>query len=86
MFLKNDIVRNHILFIYLLSLNIPFRGVVQKYPNSSWEVDALSPEILSNLLHTEIESMIDMSKFREICKIEQDWKEKLFDLAEEYVN
>jgi len=27
-----------------------------------------------------------MSKFREICKIEQDWKEKLFDLAEEYVN
>ncbi len=62
------------------------RGIsyFKEFGNSSWEVDALSPEILTNLLQLEIESTIDMSYFKEVCKCEEEWKNELFELAENY--
>ena len=62
------------------------RGIsyYKEFGNSSWEVDALSPDVLTDLLRVEIESVLDMSKFKEVCQIEEDWKKTLFELAEGY--
>jgi hypothetical protein len=62
------------------------RGIsyYKEFGNSSWEVDALSPEVLTHLLQVEIESVIDMSKFKEVCQIEEDYRKTLFELAEGY--
>jgi hypothetical protein len=62
------------------------RGIsyYKEFGNSSWEVDALSPEVLTDLLKVKIESVLDMSKFKEVCQIEEDWKKTLFELAEGY--
>ena len=43
----------------------------------SWEVDALKPEILDSLLRREIESIIDMSEFKEVLAFEQKLKNRL---------
>jgi len=40
--------------------------------------------VLTNLLQVEIESAIDMFKFKEVCEIEEKWRKTLFELAEKY--
>jgi hypothetical protein len=54
----------------------------KKFGNKSWEVDALSPALITELLQTEIESIIDIETFRKVCEIENKWKQELFEMAE----
>ncbi len=47
---------------------------IQKYGNTSWEVDALNPKVLHQLVKENVESLINMDTFRE--KILQEEKDK----------
>ena len=52
--------------------------------DSSWEVDALNPETLHELLKKEIEGLIDHSKFERMLEQEERDKERLREFAENY--
>jgi DNA topoisomerase VI subunit A len=53
----------------------------EKFGNASWEVDALNPEILTALLHSEIRSVIDVSKFNDVIEKEVHDQKELLDIA-----
>ena len=59
-----------------------FQEYSKNYGVSSWEVDALKPEILDSLLRQEIESAIDMSTFKESIAMEQQLKKELMILLD----
>lgn len=44
---------------------------------TSWEVDALKPEVLHALLEDEIQHLIDMDLYNERCEMEQEQKDIL---------
>lgn len=44
---------------------------IKKFGGNSWELDALNPEILSNLIATNIKSLIDRNAWREAEEIER---------------
>ena len=50
---------------------------IQEYGNTSWEVDALEPDVLHNLLRQHIESRMDMNLFQDILDQEVEDKEEL---------
>lgn len=50
---------------------------IRKYGPISWEVDALRPEVLNQILTDEIERRIDPSKFSAMMEIERNDKTKL---------
>ncbi len=49
----------------------------------SWEVDALSPETLNELIKSEIEGLLDMDKFNEVIEQEEIDKDKMREFATE---
>lgn len=60
------------------------KDYIKKYGRSSWEVDALRPNVLEELLISEIDSCIDIEKLEERKKEEEEQKKILMDLAEDY--
>ena len=52
----------------------------EKHGKTSWEVDALKPEVLNAILKQAIEENIDIDKFEEILAEEEADKEKLEEL------
>lgn len=50
---------------------------VENFGKTSWEVDALNPKILNQLIKTEIENLIDMDLFNKILKQELKDKKEL---------
>lgn len=50
---------------------------IKKYGPTSWEVDALRPEILHSLLEDEILSHLDMEKYEQALELEKEGKVKL---------
>ena len=57
---------------------------IQEYGNTSWEVDALEPNVLHSLLQQHIESRIDMSLFQDILNQEDEDKKTLKKMIEKY--
>ncbi len=62
-----------------------FEGYVAKFGDESWELDALEPQVISDLIRTEVESMINwdawgarqdqMEEERELLKqLSEDWE------------
>jgi len=49
---------------------------VSEFGESSWELDALRPEILINLINEEIENVVDLTKFR-ACERRQERERKI---------
>lgn len=47
---------------------------------SSWEVDALKPEVLHRTLEEAIINEIDMEQYQSVVELEQEGKDKLFSL------
>jgi hypothetical protein len=62
------------------------KDYIALYGPVSWEVDALKPEILDDILRTEIESCIDLQKYEARKEEEAIQKKILYDFAEEYKN
>lgn len=54
---------------------------IEQHGNTSWEVDALPPEVLHEILIREIESRMDMDLYESIIRQEQTDKRKLQDFA-----
>lgn len=52
-----------------------------EYGNVSWEVDALNPKVLHQLVKDNVEKLIDMRKFRSLLKEEEKTKQKLNEFA-----
>lgn len=47
---------------------------IQEHGNTSWEVDALEPKVIHELLQHHVESRIDMNHFREMIEKENEGK------------
>ena len=50
---------------------------LDEYGEGSWEVDALPPEVLNELLENKIEELIDIKKYNKIIKEEEEDKLEL---------
>lgn len=59
-----------------------FKVYVQKFGQSSWELDALEPSVLSQLVEDKIKEYIDMDKWNERLEQEEEEKDKLRKLAD----
>jgi hypothetical protein len=57
---------------------------IQQYGNSSWEVDALNPETLHELIKKNVESLIDLKQFNAKIKQEEMDKKELQVFRDEY--
>ena len=57
---------------------------IQEYGNHSWEVDALPPNVLTDLLTNTIQGLIDMDIFNEIMVQETADKDELARLIEDF--
>lgn len=54
---------------------------VDKHGESSWEVDALRPDVLHKLVTSEIMKIIDIKKYNDIIEVEQNEVEELQELT-----
>jgi hypothetical protein len=50
---------------------------IEKYGDSSWEVDALPPKVLNKLITSAFEEVIDQEKMNEIIETEEEDKRRL---------
>lgn len=48
-----------------------------KYGNESWELDALEPTVIDNLIRTNVESLIDRKKWKAAQRSEKENRDKL---------
>lgn len=55
---------------------------ISSYGESSWEVDALNPGILNDLVRSNIEEHIDLEIFNSVLEDEKEDKEKLQEMME----
>jgi hypothetical protein len=53
---------------------------IAKNWTSSWEVDALKPEVLNKILTDSIMNLIDFNKYKTLLKMEENDKKKLSEL------
>ena len=56
---------------------------IQKHGNTSWEVDALNPKVLHELVRKNVEALIDMNLFNSRLKKEELDKKKLENMIKE---
>lgn len=58
------------------------QGYVNEHGESSWELDALKPDVLHKLLHTEIKKIINMKKYNAVIEREKEEVEELREATE----
>ncbi len=58
-----------------------FQGYVDIYGYSSWELDALEPSVLSELVENKIKEFIDTDEWGKVEAVEAEHKEKLMDVV-----
>lgn len=58
-----------------------FRSYAEKYGETSWELDALEPSVFMSLITSEIEDVIDLNRFHEREKLEEQQRQQLQDIA-----
>lgn len=61
-----------------------FSGYRRTYGTSSWELDALSPAYLADLISTKVQPLIDPDRWAEIDQEVQDTKRKIEAAAEHF--
>ncbi len=47
-------------------------GYIKKFGKTCWEVDALNPRTLTEIVETNIQSIIDMKQYRKMLREEAD--------------
>lgn len=55
---------------------------IREHGNTSWEVDALSPEDLTAVLNLNINNLIDTGKFTDMIEKEKDDKDKITEMID----
>lgn len=63
-----------------------FKWYQREYGNSSWEVDALEPAVLTDLLSTAIEDQIDLGMYESVLRQETIDKLDLDKIKDDYEN
>ncbi|HEY6021960.1 MAG TPA: hypothetical protein VIY48_19485 [Candidatus Paceibacterota bacterium] len=61
-----------------------FTGYEAEYGSTSWELDAIEPRTLAELVEGEIESLIDLEQWQVIQEKEQAMKDELTKFADAY--
>lgn len=61
-----------------------FASYLSTYGDESWELDALEPQTLANLVRVEVEKLRDRKKWNEAVKDEQLDRRQLSDVAEHW--
>lgn len=61
-----------------------FAGYVKIYGYSSWELDALEPSVLDQLVEDKITEFVDRDLWDEVTDLEEEHKERLRKIAEEW--
>ena len=56
---------------------------IEKFGDTCWEIDALAPQTLHQLVQNSIESLMDMDLFAEMLEREENDKERLKDIIGE---
>ncbi len=60
-----------------------FQGYVEKFGTEDcWELDALDPDVISDLIKTEIHGLIDWDLWQEEMDLEEEERQELEELAE----
>jgi hypothetical protein len=58
------------------------KDYILQFGHTSWELDALSPKDLNKLLDKEIQALLDIEKYNNICKLEEYEKLQLEKVAQ----
>jgi hypothetical protein len=61
-----------------------FNAYVVKYGDKSWELDAVKPEDLANLVERNVKKLIDDDAWSEAQEKQQEMRAKLLDFADSY--
>lgn len=56
---------------------------IAEFGSTSWELDALSPKDLNKLLDSEIQKLLDIEMYNQICRQEEKQKTELVRVSEE---
>lgn len=59
---------------------------IEQFGPTSWEVDALNPKVLHELVRKNVEDRIDMALFKKMLKREQSDKSKLEEIKDQFEN
>jgi hypothetical protein len=62
------------------------KDYIREYGGVSWEVDALQPRILLNTLENSIMSLINMTIYKQLLEREQNERDEIFELSNDYKN
>ena len=57
--------------LYLFALTVPLRCLRQRVRDHCWELDALDPTVIADLIRAELESLIDAAAWNSV-KAEED--------------
>lgn len=58
---------------------------IEKYGDSSWELDALTPQVLTQIVRDNVVEWMDLDKFKEIRILEANQKKVITKYAEDYI-
>jgi len=58
-------------------------GYIEEFGNTSWEVDALSPKVLQELIEKFVKYYLDIEKFEQVKEKEQEDIKRVVEFAEE---
>lgn len=61
-------------------------GYISKYGYSSWELDALEPSVLDNIVQASVLENLDLTLYDERVREEAETKKRLIDYAENFTN
>jgi len=61
-----------------------YANYAAQYGDSSWELDALEPQVLSALVEAEVETIIDEVAWRDVMDEEQRARDTLQQIADRY--
>ena len=60
------------------------KAYVAQYGNSSWELDALRPDVLADLVDRNIQAVLDHSRWDRACEREEHARAKMLDMIESF--
>ena len=56
---------------------------IKRHGNLSWELDALTPEVLNQLVSSHIEELLDMDEYQRIMDQEEEEKRELVQVTQD---
>jgi hypothetical protein len=62
------------------------RGYIEQYGDESWELDALPPAVLNELLTTALEELLDREKYDAQTALEDEDKEEMETFGKEHAD